>query len=41
MRRKKRYKMNYKKSKKLFHRTAKKSNRRNYTRKPMRGGIRL
>lgn len=38
----KRYKMNKKKSKKLFTRTASKSNKRNRTSsRPMRGGIRM
>jgi len=37
----KRFKMNRRKSKKLFSRTASKVNRRNLSRAPMRGGIRF
>ncbi len=37
----KRFKMNRRKSKKLFSRTASKVHRRNSTRAPMRGGIRF
>jgi hypothetical protein len=37
----KRHKISSKKSKRLFTKTASRSNRRNYSAPPMRGGIRL